>query len=327
MYKYILKRLLLMIPIILGVIIIVFTIMYIAPGDYATYIAGETATEDQIQEIREELGSDGTYIEQLVRYINNLLHGDFGTSYVTGRSVSEEIFARFPVTIQLAVCTIIVATVIGLLAGIISAITQYSIFDYVVQVIGLAGSSMPSFWLGLMLILLFSVKLGWLPPSGWNGINSWLLPSVAGGLGSCATIMRMTRSSMLDVIRQDYITTAQAKGQRQLVVIMRHALKNALIPIITIIGMQFGGMLGGTVLIETIFTIPGMGTLTVNAIMARNVPMVEGVVLLISLIFCLVNLFVDLLYSFVDPRIRSQYSSPKKKAAGNLAAAKLGGEK
>lgn len=313
-----------MIPVLLGVIIVVFTILYLTPGDAAQAMLGTGATPEQLAEMRAKLGTDQPYLVQLGRYIKNLvLHGDFGTSWVTGRSVTEELLERFPVTMKLAALSIVIAVTVGVVTGVLSAIRQYSAFDNVAQVVGLVGVSLPSFWLALMLIIIFSVNLKWLPSSGLDSAKSYILPAVALGFASAAMIMRMTRSSMLDVIRQDYIRTARAKGQKEIVVVMKHALKNALIPILTVVGLQFGGLLGGSVAIESIFSIPGIGKFSVEAIKARNMPAVQGSVLMVAIAFSVINLVIDLLYSFVDPRIRSTYKREKKPAR----AAEEGGGK
>lgn len=303
-----------MIPVVLGVVFVVFTIMYLTPGDPAEIMLGEHATQQQVDEMRAKLGVDQPFLIQFGRYMKNLvLHGDLGTSYTTGRSVTTEILQKFPTTLKLAVVGALVSLVIGITTSIISATKQYSIFDKISLFVALFGVSMPSFWLGLLLIMLFSVKLGWLPSSGFYSPIYWILPAITIGTGSSAIIMRMTRSSMLEVVRQDYIRTARAKGQSERIVILRHALKNALIPIVTVVGLQFGGLLGGSVLTETIFAIPGIGKLMVDAIKQRNGPVVQGGVLFTAIIFSFVNLLVDVLYSYIDPRIRSQYKKTGKK--------------
>lgn len=316
MIRYISKRILYMIPVLAGVIILVFTILYLTPGDPAKMVLGMTATEEQIAAYRAELGLDQPYIVQLVSYFKNLiLHFDLGTSYTTKQTVTTEIMTRLPNTIVLAFWSTLIAVVVGVVAGIVSAVRQYSVFDGISQVVGLAGVSMPSFWLAMLLILVFSLKLGVFPPSGTETWKGWVLPAIALGFGSAAQIMRMTRSSMLDVIRADYIRTARAKGQSEFKVIVKHALKNAMIPIVTVIGMQLGGLLGGTVTIETVFSIAGTGTLSVTAISQRNMPVVLGTTVMVAAIFCVINLIVDILYAFIDPRIRSQYSVKKVKKA------------
>lgn len=314
MYRYILNRILMMIPVLLGVSLVVFSMVYIAPGDPARIILGDTASEEEVQELREEMGLNDSFFEQYGRYIKNVVtRGDLGTSYITQRSVTAEIMDRWPTTMMLAVMSVILATLIGIPTGIISATRQYSIFDNLAMVLALVGVSMPNFWQGLILIIIFSVNLAWLPASGFYGPIYWILPVVTIGTSTAATITRMTRSSMLEVVRQDYITTAKAKGNKESTVIMKHALKNALIPVITVIGLQLGRGLGGAILTESIFSIPGLGKLMVDSIKARNYPVVQGGVLFIAIAFSLINLFVDVLYAYADPRIKSQYSRKRSK--------------
>ncbi|MEG0090273.1 MAG: ABC transporter permease [Oscillospiraceae bacterium] len=313
MYKYILKRLAMMIPVLLGVTIIVFSLMYITPGDPAKLILGETAKQADVDSLREELGLNDSYIERLGAYIGGIVfHGDLGTSYLTRRPVMTEILERFPKTVTLALLSSLISVGLGISAGIISATRQYSWFDNAATAISLVGVSMPNFWQGLMGIIVFSVWLGWLPASGSYGPLYWILPSVTLGTSSAASIMRMTRSSMLEVIRQDYIRTARAKGQTEFVVIMKHALKNALIPVVTVVGMQFGFMLGGSVLMESVFAIPGLGKYMIDSIKTRDFPVVLGSVLFLAFVFSFMNLLVDIIYSFIDPRIKSQYKSSSK---------------
>ena len=254
------------------------------------------------------------FLLQYGRYLKKaVFEGDLGTSYVTGRPVITEIVARFPTTMLLAVLSVCISVLIGIPTGIISATRQYSIFDNLAMILALVGVSMPNFWQGLVLIIVFSLHLGWLPASGFYGPAYWILPALTIGTSTAATITRMTRSSMLEVIRQDYIRTARAKGQTELVVILKHALKNALIPIITVIGLQLGRGLGGAILTESIFSIPGLGKLMVDSIKARNYPVVQGGVLFIAVMFSFINLLVDVLYAYADPRIKSQYKRGRKK--------------
>lgn len=308
MHKYIAKRLVMLIPVMLGVSFIVFTLMYLTPGDPAKIMLGESAPKEEVAKLREELGLDDPFLVRYGRYVKDaVVHQDIGRSYTTKRPVTDEIMSRFPSTLKLAGLGVLLAIAIGIPTGIISATKQYSIFDQVSMVAALIGVSMPNFWQGLMLILLFSVKLGWLPASGFTSLKHMILPAITIGTSSAATITRMTRSSMLEVVRQDYIRTARAKGQVESVVINSHALKNALIPILTVIGLQFGGLLGGAVLTESIFSIPGVGRLMVDSIKSRDFPIVQGGVLFIAITFSVINLLVDILYAFVDPRIKSQY--------------------
>ncbi len=314
MHKYILNRILMMLPVLLGVSLVVFSMMYFTPGDPARLILGETASETEVRELREEMGLNDPFLLQYGRYLKKaVFEGDLGTSYVTGRPVITEIVARFPTTMLLAVLSVCISVMIGIPTGIISATRQYSIFDNLAMILALVGVSMPNFWQGLVLIIVFSLHLGWLPASGFYGPAYWILPALTIGTSTAATITRMTRSSMLEVIRQDYIRTARAKGQTELVVILKHALKNALIPIITVIGLQLGRGLGGAILTESIFSIPGLGKLMVDSIKARNYPVVQGGVLFIAVMFSFINLLVDVLYAYADPRIKSQYKRGRKK--------------
>ncbi|MGL5088353.1 MAG: nickel ABC transporter permease [Cetobacterium sp.] len=307
MHKYILKRILLLIPVLLGVSFLVFTIMSLTPGDPAQLILGESAPREAIEQLRGEMGLNDPFFIQYLKFIKNAVVGDFGHSYTTGREVFGEIFSRFPNTLILAVLGIVIAVCIGIPLGIISATKQYTLIDSVSMIGALLGVSMPVFWLGLMLILTFSVNLRWLPSGGFDGFKSLILPSLTLGVGSAAIITRMTRSSMLEVIRQDYIRTARAKGVSEKVVINRHALKNALIPVITVVGLQFGGLLGGAVLTESVYSWPGVGRMMVDAIRQKDTPTVLAAVIFLAVTFSIVNLAVDILYAYVDPRIKSQY--------------------
>lgn len=308
MYKYIIRRILLLLPVIIGVTFIVYTIMYLTPGDPAQIILGENAPEESVQKLRKEMGLNEPFIVQYFRYIKDALKGNFGRSYTTKRLVFDEVLSRFPVTLKLTISGMIVAIIIGIPIGVISATKQYSILDSISMVLALLGVSMPNFWLGLMLILLFSVRLGWLPSAGDISVSSLILPAITLGTSVAAVITRITRSSMLEVIRQDYIRTARAKGVDEKKVINKHALGNALIPVITVIGLEFGYLLGGAVLTETVFSWPGVGRLMVDAIKQKDTPIVLASVIFMSVVFSMVNLLVDILYAFIDPRIRSQYS-------------------
>lgn len=307
MYKYVLKRLLLLIPVLLGVSLLVFAIMYLTPGDPAQLILGENAPKAAVEALRQKMGLNDPFFMQYFRFIKNGLMGDFGRSYTTGREVFNEIFQRFPNTLILAVLGVLISVIIGIPIGIISATKQYSFLDSFSMIFALLGVSMPVFWLGLMLILTFSVKLGLLPSGGFSSFSSVILPALTLGVGSAAIVTRMTRSSMLEVIRQDYIRTARAKGVSEKNVINRHALKNALIPIITVVGLQFGYLLGGAVLTESVYSWPGVGRLMVEAIRQKDTPTVLAAVIFLATAFSVVNLLVDLLYAFADPRIKSQY--------------------
>lgn len=308
MHKYILRRLLYLIPVMFGVSLVVFTMMYFTPGDPARIMLGESAPAEAVEDLREELGLNDHFVIQYGNWLKDLIfNGDIGSSYRTRRPVSDEIIDRFPTTLRLAAAGVAVSVVVGVPIGIISATKQYSFLDNASMFTALLGVSMPNFWLAMLLIIQFSVNWDLLPSSGLDSPISYILPAITLGTSSAATIARMTRSSMLEVIRQDYIRTARAKGQVESVITNRHALKNALIPIITVIGLQFGALLGGAVLTESVFSIPGVGRLMVDSIGARDFPVVQGGVLFIAIAFSLINLLVDILYAFVDPRIKSQY--------------------
>lgn len=309
MLRYIGKRFVMIIPVLIGVLLIVFTMNYITPGDPARMILGEQASQEAVNELRESMGLNDPYWVRFGNYVKDLvLHGSLGDSYKTKLPVAQEVLKRLPTTITLTFTSLFVAILIGIPIGIISAVKQNTLVDNVGMVVALIGVSMPAFWLALMLIITFSLHLAWLPGSGWGAFKYMILPSVTIGAGAAGGIARMTRSSMLEVIRQDYMRTARAKGQRESVVISRHAFKNALIPVLTQVGIQAGYSIGGAVLTETIFSIPGVGTYMVNAIKARDYMAVQGGVLILALVFCCLNLLVDVLYAFADPRIKAMYA-------------------
>lgn len=308
MWRYIIKRVLSLIPVLIGVTFIVYLILSFAPGDPAKSILGEQAPPEAVEQLREELGLNDHVLVQYGRYMMNLARGDFGISYKTKVGVINEIGARLPTTIKLSFAAIIIAVVFSIPLGIIAAVKQNTWVDGLSMFIALLGVSIPIFWLGLMLLLLFSLNLGWFPASGADSWRSFILPGFSLGFLSMASIARITRSSMLEVIRQDYIRTAQSKGVPYGVVIRKHALKNALIPTITVTGLQIGSLLAGSVLTETVFSLPGIGRLIIQSIEGRDIPMVLGCIIVFTIGFSLVNLIVDLLYAFVDPRIKAQYS-------------------
>jgi peptide/nickel transport system permease protein len=308
MVRYIICRILFLIPVLIGVAFCVFTLLYLTPGDPARMILGDMATENAIQEFKAKEGLDKPFLVQFGNYVwKAVTRGDIGRSYDTKRPVVQEIIAAFPATLKLAAFAIVIAILLGLPCGILSAIKQYSIFDTVAMIFAMIGLSMPVFWLGLLLILLFSVHLRWLPSSGFDTFKAMILPSLALSAQSISMVTRMTRSSMLEVIRADYIRTARAKGQKESVIIWVHALHNALIPVVTLCGLQFGHLLAGAILTESIFAVPGVGRLMVESIKKRDYPVVQGGVLFVALAFSLVNLLVDLLYAYIDPRIKAQY--------------------
>ncbi|MDA3937763.1 MAG: ABC transporter permease [Spirochaetia bacterium] len=307
MLKYIIRRLLLLLPVMLGVIFLVFFIISLTPGNVASMILGDGATDERIVELREEMGLNDPLIIQYGRYMGSLLRGDMGVSYADGRSVAGEIGQRFPNTFKLTITAIILSVLISIPIGVISATKQYSIFDNLGMILALIGISMPSFWIGLILIIAFSLNLGWFPSGGMSGVMSLILPAFTLAIASTASITRTTRSSMLEVIRQDYINTAKAKGVSKNKVITKHALRNALIPAITVIGLEFGVLLGGAVLTETVFSWPGIGRLMVQSIQRKDTPMVLGCIIVFTLSFSIVNLLIDILYAYLDPRIKENY--------------------
>jgi peptide/nickel transport system permease protein len=284
--------------------IIIFTILFFTPGDPARIALGQEANEESIAAFNAEQGLDKSYPEQLGRYLYKaILQGDLGYSYIMKSPVSMELAIRVPVTMKLAFWAVVFSTVIGIPLGVICSLRQYSLMDSLTTLVTLLGVSMPTFWTGLLLIIAFSVHLHWLPSMGFDSISEMVLPIVTLSGSTIAIIARMTRSSMLEVIRSDYIRTARAKGQSEWLVIMRHALPNAMIPVLTIVSMQFGTLLGGSIITEAIFAISGVGRLMLEAINLRDYPIIQGGVLFISVAFCLINLMVDILYAFVDPRI------------------------
>ena len=307
MSRYVIKRLVMLIPVLIGVTFLVYFIISLSPGDTAAMLAGEDADAATIEALRHELGLDQPVPVQYARYMLNLLKGDMGESYKTGRPVTNMIVSCFPNTAKLAFWSILVAVGIALPIGIISATKQYSMFDNVGMVVALIGVATPNFWLGLMMIILFSLNLGWLPSGGNKGWSSYIMPAITLGTGDAARITRMTRSSMLEVIRADYIRTARAKGVPENKVVYQHALRNALIPVVTAIGLQFGSLLGGATLTETVFAWPGIGRSTVDSIKTKDTTQVLGNIIVLTITFSCVNLLVDILYAFIDPRIKAQY--------------------
>lgn len=331
---YITKRLLMLIPVLLGASILVFSLIHLAPGDPARTIAGEHASIQTIEKIQEKYGLNKPLPTQYLIWLKQALQGDFGRSIVSNEFVSKEIWDRFPNTVELTILAMLIAVVVGIIAGIVSASRQYSLLDYSVMGVALFGVSMPVFWLGIMLMMIFGVYLRWLPIGGrlsimvsftrvtgfylldsiiagnWDAFVSSLrhliLPAIALGTIPMATIARVTRSSMLEVLRQDYIRTERAKGLSERLVIYKHAVRNALIPVVTVIGLNFGLLLAGAILTETVFSWPGLGRYVVKAVQMRDYPAVQGCVLFFAFIFVIVNLITDLIYVYIDPRIKYQ---------------------
>ena len=318
MGKYIIKRILLMIPVVLGVAILVFTMMQLAPSDPAEVVLGTTATAEQKDAWREERGLNDPYIVQMGRYLGNVFFRfDFGTSYISNVSIRDELISRFPYTLVFAVSGMVLSLLIGIPLGVTAAVHQNSIVDYGSMTLALIGTSLPGFWFALVLVLLFSDKLGWLPPNGVGGIEYWILPIASTAFAGVTTMARQMRSGMLEVIHADYITMAKAKGVKKSSVIYQHALPNALIPVITVASMSFGTSLGGTLIAETIFSIPGVGVYITNAVTNRDYPVVEGGVLLLAVTFSIIMLVCDLLIANVDPRVKAQISGGKKRSKNN----------
>lgn len=312
MGKYITKRIVWMIPVVLGVAILIFSILYFVPGDPAAMILGSNATVEDIAELHTKMGLDDPFVMQLGRFLyQTFIRFDLGVSYFTGKAISKELTARFPHTFMLAFGSMILSCLVGIPLGIIAAVHQNKLSDRFSMLVALAGISMPQFWVGLLLVLFFSLKLGLLPSSGVGNFSNYIIPIIATSFGGIATQARLVRSSMLDVVRADYVTTARAKGVPRLSTIYLHALPNALMPVITQAGNSFGKMLGGTIIIESVFSIPGIGLYMINAINNRDYPVVRGSVVFLAVAFSFVILLVDLLYAFIDPRIKAQYENKR----------------
>lgn len=314
MSRYITRRLVEAVPVLFGASAVVFLLLQIIPGDIAQVLLGPDAPPSAVAALREELGLNDPLHVQYGRWLGKVAQGDLGISLQSKKPVAGLLFDKFQNTMLLTTAAIVFATVVGLVAGVVSATRQYSVFDRVAMFVALFGNSMPAFWLGLVLILVFSLGLGWLPTGGMRSVRGdggalevarhMILPTITLASVTTALVARMVRSSMLEVIRQDYITTARAKGQHERVVVLRHALRNALLPVITVIGLQFGYLLGGAVLTETVFNWPGIGLEIYKAITARDVPLIQGAILLTATTFVAINLLVDIGYAYLDPRIR-----------------------
>jgi len=313
MFRYIVKRLLMLIPVLLGIKLIIFTVMHMAPGEPGRIILGERAPEEEVRALNEELGYYDPFFVQYFNYLSDVVQGDFGTSYKTKLPVWEEIGPRVPITLLLAAMAMIFSTIMSVPLGVVAAIKQHSIFDNFIMVVALFFTSMPAFWLGILLILLFSISLHLFPVVGADTFRHFVLPAMTLALTNMAIDLRMTRSSMLEVMRQDYIRTARAKGLKDKKVIFKHALKNAMVPVITSIGINFGYLLGGTILTEQIFGMPGMGSLLITAIRNKDTPLLTATMLLLALMFSIVSLIVDVSYGFFDPKIKAQYQKKRKK--------------
>ncbi len=303
MFAFIVRRLALSIPTLFGVLVVVFLLLYVAPGDPVQEMVGERADPETIARLRKELHLDEPLLKQFTLYTGGVLRGDFGNSYITQRPIIQDIRERFPKTLLLAGSAMLLASILGITLGVLSARNPGGWFDRLGLGVAYLGISFPVYWVGLILILVFAVILKWLPPSGYGGIKYLILPALALGSRSIAFLARVTRSSMLDVLGGDFVRTARAKGLKERVVVVRHALRNALIPIITVLGLDFGYYLTGSILTETIFSWPGLGRYVVNAITRRDLPAIQGSVLFLSVVFVLVNLLTDLAYAKADPRV------------------------
>lgn len=303
MSAFIIKRVLLVIPVLIGVSIVAFLMSHLVPGDPVTVMLGERATAEDAVRLREELGFNDPLYVQYWAYVKGALQGDLGTSIRSGQPVLEEIRDRFPSTLQLTVSAIVLASAVGMTFGVAAAIATRKWVDGAIMAVALLGISVPTFWSGILFILLFGLKLEWLPIVG-TGPSALVMPTIVLAAPAAAVLARMTRSTMLEVLGVDFVRSARAKGLKERSVIVRHVLRNALIPVITIIGLQFGGLLAGSVIVESVFTRPGLGRYTVTAIQARDFPQIQGIVLVVATIYVFVNLGVDLLYAAIDPRIR-----------------------
>lgn len=310
MLKYILRRLLLMIPILLGVSFIIFGIMHLTPGEPAQILLGDAATTEQVAALTKELGYDRPFLEQYFTYIKDIITKfDFGNSFRTGIPVTQEIVDRSAISIRTSILAMIGASLIGIPIGILSAVKQHSLLDTMPTFLALILASLPAFWLGMILLYIFALRLGWLPAGGVDTIAHYVLPVFTLSLPHGAVILRYTRSSMLEIIRADYIRTARAKGASEKKVIWKHALKNALLPVITVMGISFASVLGNAVSVETLFSIPGLGRTLVEAVRMKDLPLVMGLTLFLSLANAFIVLTVDILYAFIDPRIKAKYQS------------------
>jgi len=318
MFRYIAKRILLLIPVLLGISLVVLVIIDLTPGDPARMLLGTQATQEQVDELREQLGLNDPLPVRYVRYIWGILHGDFGSSLKTKRPIIDEMLQRFPYTLTLVTFSIIISIFIGIPIGIYASTHQYSWKDNTAIFLSLICVSMPSFWFALLLIRFFGVQLRVLPISGVVSWKGWVLPCIAMALGLAALIARQMRSDLLEVIRQDYITTAKAKGLSRRRVIYRHALKNAMIPVIMVVGSVFGSSLGGSLITEMIYSIPGLGQYIMSALSNRDYPVIQSGILILSTMFTVIILIVDVVFALVDPRIRSQYIGKSRKKEGKL---------
>ncbi|MET3289221.1 UNVERIFIED_CONTAM: peptide/nickel transport system permease protein [Brevibacillus sp. OAP136] len=309
MKQYLLKRLMSGLIVLVGVSLFSFALIHLIPGDPVRIMLGEKATKERVEQLREQMGLNKPLVVQYVNYAAGVVKGDLGTSLKTSRPVSMEIAQRFPATVKMAVSGIVVAIVSGVIMGILAAKYKDTFLDYAIMSMATLGMSLPSFWLGLLVIMVFAVKLGWFPVAGGTGFIDLVMPALTLGVLLSTTISRLTRSGMVEVLSNDYIRTARAKGMSEGVVLFRHAFRNVMIPVVTVVGLQMAGLLGGAVIVEQVFNWPGIGTLAIEAISSRDFPMIQGIVLFMGAIYVIVNICVDLLYAVLDPRI--DYSTSK----------------
>jgi peptide/nickel transport system permease protein len=309
MLKYLVKRIFLIVPVIIGLTLFIYLVLSLAPGDPVTLIMGQDATKAQLQAKRVELGMDKPVLVQYFHYMTKVLSGDFGTSWVTGRSVMDDFTQRAPYTLQLAIVTLIITIILGIPFGVLAAAKQNKPVDISTLVFALIFSSLPAFWLGMLMQILFALKLGWFPAMGVGTIRHIFLPALTLSMVNLASQVRMTRSSMLDMINQDYVRTARAKGAGEFRIIIRHVVRNGSLPVITSLGIAFANAFGGAVVTEAVFSIPGIGSYMINGAKTRDIPIVLGVIIFVAIFVAVVNLLVDLIYAFVDPRVKLGYMS------------------
>ncbi|MDR1599503.1 MAG: ABC transporter permease [Oscillospiraceae bacterium] len=321
MLRYVCKRLVMLVPIILGITFIVFFILSLTPGDPARMILGANATPEQVAAMRAQMGLDDPVILRYIKYIGGALRGDFGTSWSTRDRVFTMVFGRFPYTFRLAFLSMLLTVALSIPLGIYSAVRKGGFGDNATMVLSMVMAATPKFWLGILMMLVFSVWLRWLPTSGLSSWKNYIMPTIAMSAASTAINTRIVRASVLDVIRQDFIRTARAKGARESVIFRKHALRNAMLPVVTVLGMSFAGSLGGSVLIENVFSIPGVGLLMIERVRQKDIPAVLACVIFIAVVFAVVNLITDILYSFIDPRIKAQYTRRSAKKPPKEATA------
>lgn len=303
MKSFLINRILSGIVVIFGISIFSFLLIHLIPGDPVKIMLGINATPEQVEKLNHHLGLDKPLLVQYTQYITNIFQGDFGTSLKTGRPVLTEILDRFPETVKLAMFGLFIAIVLGISMGILAAKFKDSIIDKICTWFATLGVSIPSFWLGILLVMVFSVKLGWFPIANGTGFQDLVLPAVTLGVVASTMIMRLTRNGMVEVLSNDYIRTARAKGLDERIILIRHSLRNVLIPVVTVVGLQLAALLGGTVIIEQVFNWPGLGTLAIGGIMSRDFPLIQGIILFMGVVYVTINILVDVLYSLIDPRV------------------------